>query len=214
MVAGILLISIGTFFTLHRNSVPFVVPPLEDEPEVAVAKREPLSQILPAYGIIMGSSPELQAKVAVETDDAPLIRVGERVWVRSSRFASERGKVVRFLGGAIPETGQGIAWISVPNPDGRDHSGEFVWVRIEAQAGKATLVVPASAIVTKEHKTWVVSPKKDEKGKQTFEPTEVEIGRANGEKTEILKGIEEGTEVLVSGAVGYLYPNFKSGAGD
>jgi multidrug efflux pump subunit AcrA (membrane-fusion protein) len=205
---------VGGIHYSRSHKQEFVVPPLEDEPEVAKAKRQPMSEILPAYGVVIGGGAELTAKVAIETDDAPKVRVGESVSVRSSAFPSRQGRVARFLGGAVPETGQGIAWIEFPNADGKDHAGDFVWVSIKTNPGKPTLVVPASAIVTKEEKTWVVVPKKGEKDKVTYLPVEIEIGRANGEETEVLKGLDEDTDVVVSGAVGYLYPDFKAGAGD
>jgi len=62
------------------------------------------------------------------------------------------------------------------------------------QSGEAVLVPTEAVIVTGKRSLVVV-----DRGQGRYEPVEVQIGREEGGRTEILKGIEAGTRVVASG---------------
>jgi Cu(I)/Ag(I) efflux system membrane fusion protein len=73
--------------------------------------------------------------------------------------------------------------------------GMFATVHISPRDSREAVLVPSEAvIVTGERKVVVV-----DRGEGRFEPVEIAIGREEGGRTEILKGIEPGTRVVASG---------------
>lgn len=204
--SSLLLIGAVVFF-IKRNHKTFEVQKLEDEAEVVKVKMEPFTELIPAYGVILRSSPDLEVEVAVDANDAKSLRVGLKAIVKANHFQKGTpGQVVRIIRGANAETGQSVVWIRAKNPDGKDHSGEFAWTRIEITSGEPVLVVPMEAILIKEGKPFVI--------KDDHKPIEVKLGRNNDESAEILEGLKEEDQVLSGGAVGYLYPDFKASSGD
>ena len=87
------------------------------------------------------------------------------------------------------------ARVELANPGARLKPGMFATVNISPPQAREAVLVPSEAvIVTGERKVVIV-----DRGEGRFDPVDVEIGREEGGKTEILKGIEAGTRVVASG---------------
>jgi Cu(I)/Ag(I) efflux system membrane fusion protein len=87
------------------------------------------------------------------------------------------------------------ARVELANPGARLKPGMFATVNISPPRARESVLVPSEAvIVTGQRKVVVV-----DRGEGRFDPVDVEIGREEGGKTEILNGIEAGTRVVASG---------------
>jgi membrane fusion protein, copper/silver efflux system len=85
------------------------------------------------------------------------------------------------------------ARIAIPNPDGRLRPGMYATVRLSTPAGSA-LTVPSTAVVHTGDRAIVFV----DHGGGRLMPHEVELGRAAGDYTEILTGVEPGQRVVTS----------------
>jgi Cu(I)/Ag(I) efflux system membrane fusion protein len=126
-----------------------------------------------------------------------LLRPGAPVEARVAAYAGEvfRGKV----GAILPEVDEATrsirARIELANPGGRLKPGMFVALDFRPEASRPALLVPSEAVIRTGERSVVVVADGDGK----FRPVEVEAGADSGGRTEILKGLEEGARVVVSG---------------
>lgn len=153
----------------------------------------------------------LQANVA-ETDLAR-IRVGApvRVGGAGDNQPSMTARVTSIAPAVDPAARTGIVEAVVPNRDGRFLPGRYVVMDISTGRSAAALSVPAEAIrwhtnpssgVISTQSTafvWVAEPLSGQEGQYTVRPAEVQVGLSNGARTEILAGLQEGQQVVVSG---------------
>ena len=87
------------------------------------------------------------------------------------------------------------ARVELANAGRRLKPGMFATVSISPRESREAVLVPSEAVIaTGERKVLVV-----DRGGGRFEPVDVEIGREEGGKTEVLKGIEPGNRVVASG---------------
>jgi Cu(I)/Ag(I) efflux system membrane fusion protein len=126
-----------------------------------------------------------------------LLRPGAPVEARVAAYAGEvfRGKV----GAILPEVDEATrsirARIELANPGGRLKPGMFVALDFRPEASRPALLVPSEAVIRTGERSVVVLADGDGK----FRPVEVEAGAESGGRTEILKGLQEGARVVVSG---------------
>lgn len=121
---------------------------------------------------------------------ASAIKFGTTAWIIKDQTQLE-GKVVQSYHSVDEESRTMAIRAEFDNSSDSFHSGEFVNISIKTGAGSSTLAVPNEAITILEGKN-VVFHLDGEK----FEPTEIEAGQSMGGWTEILSGIEVGSEIV------------------
>jgi len=209
--AALLLLAAAAAACSKRS---FEAPPLADEPRTVPARRGEVPLSAPVYGIVLARDGRTQLEVNVEAADAPRVREGDAcVAYLPPAKAATPCVVARVLRGASAETGSAIAWLE-PRGGPALAAGEFVFAMITTRVKKGALVVPAAAVLTKNGGTYVVRRTKDGRGGERYEPVEVTVGESAGGEVEISAGLTAGDEAVVQGGLGYLYPDFKAGAGD
>ncbi len=123
------------------------------------------------------------------------VGVGRLAEVTFPAYAGEtfKGRVDYIFPSLDPESRTARARITLSNPGLRLKEGMFANVRILGTGGMA-LVVPSEAVIETGRRKVVLVRRDD-----AFLPVEVVTGREAGEMTEIVRGIEPGAEVVVSG---------------
>lgn len=85
--------------------------------------------------------------------------------------------------------------IILPNPQLRLRPGMTAQVRLTQPSPAPVLVVPTEALIRTGQRTLVMRAESEGR----YQPVEVRIGQDNGSQTEVLQGLEEGQQVVVSG---------------
>jgi len=210
-------LSVCICFAACTKSKTFEVPELEDTALIEQVKKVQMSTLVPAYGIAMFEAKVFE--VNIESSDSQKVKLGQSALV----YLGGDGKptpahVTKLLKNASHETGQSIAWlasdghVSIP-------AGEFVFANIRVGQRSAVIVIPQKAIFIRDAKTWVLGSSTNESGKtEPAKPKitslEVEVGEQSEDQVEIKSGLKPGDQILTEGALGYLYPDFKSQAAD
>ena len=135
----------------------------------------------------------LRLRVAVPERDAPAVRVGQAVRVRLEGDAAEYPGRVARVSPAIQEQNRTLTVeAEVTNREGRLRPGSFARAEIVVDAGRPSVLVPASAITTFAglEKVFVV---KDDRAVEK----RVRTGRRAGDRVEILEGVAPGERVVV-----------------
>ena len=87
------------------------------------------------------------------------------------------------------------ARVELANPGGKLKPGMYATLAIAPSVSRETILVPSEAVIPTGRRTVIVV----DRGESKFEPVDVEVGRDQGGRTEILKGLEAGARVVVSG---------------
>jgi Cu(I)/Ag(I) efflux system membrane fusion protein len=87
------------------------------------------------------------------------------------------------------------ARVELANTGGKLKPGMYATLAIAPAASRESVLVPSEAVIPTGKRTVIVV----DRGEGRFEPVEVEAGREQGGRTEVLKGLEAGTRVVVSG---------------
>lgn len=128
------------------------------------------------------------AEVSVPAKDLALIRVGEKVSIRSSSFDDVATGTVSYVGALIGEdTRTAKARVVLSNPKLAWRPGLFVSVAVTSGETNAPVTVATSAVQTLEGKqvVFVEVP-------GGFKAVPVQVGRGDAQRTEIVKGLEAG----------------------
>jgi len=132
----------------------------------------------------------------VPETQAALIRPGIAVHGRAAAFPDTvfEGKVEALLPDVNSTTRTIKARIVLANPAGLLKPGMFT--RIEFSGSKRNgLMVPTEAVIYTGRRNVVLVADKDNK----FQPVDVQVGHDSGDLTEIVKGLQAGQRVVVSG---------------
>ena len=135
--------------------------------------------------------------VAVPESETGSIVVGQTVEARLPAFP---GTVLNGTVSAIlPETNVDSRTVRVrvelPNPDGRLRPGLTAQVRLNRSTEQSVLWVPSEALIRTGRRVLVMLA--EDAGR--YRPVEVQPGQENEGKTVVLKGLEEGQQVVSSG---------------
>jgi multidrug efflux pump subunit AcrA (membrane-fusion protein) len=84
--------------------------------------------------------------------------------------------------------------LEIPNPDLAIQPGSRYMVQLTTEAEEHVLTIPVLSIIREESKTYVFVL---EDG--VYRKKEVKLGRVNGDYQEVLEGVKEGDQVVVSG---------------
>jgi membrane fusion protein, copper/silver efflux system len=135
-------------------------------------------------------------EAAVPEAQAGLLQTGRAVEARFAAYPDQvfKGKIAAILPEANVETRTLRVRMEFPNPRQQLKVGMFAQVRIAVPAEDA-LTVPSEAVIRTGTRAvvFVTGPAGQ------FRPVEVEVGRERDGRIEVLRGIEEGQLVAVSG---------------
>ena len=128
---------------------------------------------------------------------ATQLRPGTRVEARARALPGTvfQGKVSAILPEVEAATRTVKARIELENPGQRLIPGMFATVNFTPAASAETLVVPTEAVIQTGTRSVVILAQ----GGGKFMPVDVEIGRESNGQTEILRGLELGQKIVVSG---------------
>ena len=134
--------------------------------------------------------------VAVPQAQAGQVRTGHTAEARFAAFPGETvtGRVIAILPGVDPTARALTVRIELPNRDGRIRPGLSAEVQI-AGATTTALTVPSEAVIRSSRRALVLVA--EDKGR--YRPIEVTLGRQANDRTEVLKGLAEGQQVVASG---------------
>jgi multidrug efflux pump subunit AcrA (membrane-fusion protein) len=173
--------------------------------------RSPISGIISDRPVYPGEMPaagsplisvvdisQIVARANIPVKEAAAIRVG-----RPARVAGPEGdiagKVTVVSPTVDPATTTIEVWVQVPNPGERLKPGGSARVSIIADTIQNTMVVPASALLNSDDggiKVMVVT--KD----SVAHERKVSVGVRQGDRFQILSGLQEGEQVVTSGGLG------------
>lgn len=133
---------------------------------------------------------------AVPEAQAGQLRVGQSATATLTAFPAEvfAGSVIAILPTAQADTRTLTVRIELANRGGRLRPGMFASVSLGGDA-KPALLVPSEAVIRTGARTLVMLASKDGR----YHPAEIRTGRESGGQTEILQGLTEGEQVVVSG---------------
>jgi Cu(I)/Ag(I) efflux system membrane fusion protein len=136
----------------------------------------------------------------VPETQAAVVKPGNPVQATVPALPGEvfKGRVAAVLPEVSMATRTLKARIELANPGQRLKPGMFATIELASASREAT-VVPTEALIRTGERTLVVIADSAQGGKQRFRSVEVETGAESGGQTEILKGIEPGIKVVVSG---------------
>lgn len=165
-------------------SVRFLYPGALVSPSVAIVRVFDVSRV--------------KTLVPVTEDVLPEVHVGlmSAVTVDSFPDRQYKGQITRISPFLDPETRTADIEIEIDNPTGELKPGMFARVSIEARQPKPSLAIPRSALLTRGNSQGVFLL--DDDLKTRFVP--ISVGRMQGDFVEVLDGLEEGTQVVTSGA--------------
>ncbi|MBX9871681.1 MAG: efflux RND transporter periplasmic adaptor subunit [Burkholderiaceae bacterium] len=136
------------------------------------------------------------AQINVPAKDLPLVRVGEKVTIRSTSFDQSATGTVAYVGSLIGEqTRTAQARVTVKNPKAIWRPGLFVNVELLASEASVPVTVASDAIQTMENKTIVFL-----RTPTGFIPQPVQVGRSDGKRVEIVKGLQPGAKYASTGS--------------
>jgi Cu(I)/Ag(I) efflux system membrane fusion protein len=133
----------------------------------------------------------------VYEQDLPSVQPGLPVEVELDAFPGERfkGEVSFIYPGLTPATRTAKVRVELDNPDGKLKADMFAAVLLFADMASAeVLAVPDSAVLDTGKAQAVLV----QRGEGRYEPREVKLGRRADGYAEILEGVSEGDQVVVS----------------
>jgi len=144
----------------------------------------------------------VRLQVNVAQADLYAVRIGQRMVARTLGAGGEpiAAPITDIFPARDPSTHTAVVEARVANPEGRLKLGEYLSVQLPLGAGVASVIsVPNVALLPRAGETSVFIVKRD--GARTVaQRVRVVTGRTSNTRTEILSGLREGDEVIVSGA--------------
>lgn len=140
---------------------------------------------------------ELEVEITLGEGEIGLVEEGAPAVVRVGSACEEGpfdATVVAVAAGSDPATGSFAVVVRWPNECGEKiKSGMSAEVTIEARNVEKQLIVPSSAIITEDNKTFV---KIAQDG--IVKQTQIEVGRRRGNKAVVTEGLTEGDLIILS----------------
>lgn len=133
---------------------------------------------------------------AVPEAQAGQVKVGQSARAELAAFPGEAftGKVTAILPTAQADSRTLTVRVELTNRGGRLKPGMFATVHLSGEAHPA-LFIPSEAVIRTGKRSLVMVA--GDGGR--FQPVEVQLGREDGDRTEILAGLGEGQKVVASG---------------
>ena len=135
--------------------------------------------------------------VDIAEPNAAAVREGTPITASVPAYPGEKfsGRIAAVLPEVNAATRTVRARVELANPGGRLKPGMFATVAIAPPQSREAVLVPTEAVIVTGQRSVVIV----DRGQGRYEPVDVAIGREEGGRTEILKGIEAGTRVVASG---------------
>ena len=133
----------------------------------------------------------------VRESDAGAVQVGSAVEARTAALPGKvfKGKVEYIYPRLETQTRTVRARLSFDNPGVQLKPGMFAEVSLFGRTREGTLLVPTEAVIRTGERSVVILAE----GEGRFRPANVKVGDDREGQTEILSGLKEGEEVVVSG---------------
>jgi Cu(I)/Ag(I) efflux system membrane fusion protein len=179
-------------------------------PEKAIAVLSPASGIVTDKMIVEGQNMEpgmvlykltdfsrVWVEGAIYQQDVPLVKIGQGGTVGLDYYPGERfeGKVTYIAPEMNMESKTLIVRLELANTaDIRIKPGMNATLTIHSAMNKTAIAVPEQSVIHSGLRTIVVVAK----GGGLFEPREIKIGQTAGGYTEVLQGVQEGEDIVVS----------------
>ncbi|MEK8034474.1 efflux RND transporter periplasmic adaptor subunit [Ideonella sp. DXS29W] len=136
------------------------------------------------------------AEIDVAAKDIGQFRVGDKVSVRSGASAQTVTGTVAYIGALLGEqTRAAKARITLANPQGAWRPGLFVTVERVAEGEPAAVTVSADAVQQVDNRATVFV-----RVPEGFAPQPVVLGRSDGQRVEVLRGLQPGTLHAAAGS--------------
>ncbi|MES2185005.1 MAG: efflux RND transporter periplasmic adaptor subunit [Pseudomonadota bacterium] len=136
------------------------------------------------------------AEISVSAGNLPLVRVGDSVSIRSSSFDQRATGKVSFVGSLLGEqTRTATARVTLANPALVWRPGLFVSVELVSSEADLPVTVSVDAVQTLDQKpvVFVQVP-------GGFQAQAVEVGRSDGRRVEIVRGLQPGARLAGAGS--------------
>ena len=128
------------------------------------------------------------AEMAIYPSDLGAVKLGQTATVHAAALNASAVGTIFYVGPLVGEQSRTArARVSLPNPGERWRPGLFVTIEVVQDEAEAAVTVPLDAIQTLRDWKVVFARFGD-----TFEARPVELGRSDGERIEILKGLAAG----------------------
>ncbi|WP_446809745.1 efflux RND transporter periplasmic adaptor subunit [Methylomonas sp. 2BW1-5-20] len=148
------------------------------------------------------------AEIVVSAKDLSVVRVGEPVTIRATAMDSVATGTVSYVGALIGEqTRTAKARVTLANPQLAWRPGLFINVELVSKQTDAAVAVASNAIQTIKDQPVVFM-----RVPGGFLAQPVEIGLSDNQATEIVKGLEAGTQYAVNGSYVLKSEQGKAGA--
>ena len=146
----------------------------------------------------------IRVNVGVLESEIQYLRTGSNASVQLPAFPGEKfvGKVISVNPIIDPDTKTCLATVEISNLGFRIKAGMFAYVKIDAQIYHNCLVVPRSAVLTRDNRTLVFIVRENDQGKTVAVWCYVDTGKENEDYIEITgsaMGLKEGELVITSG---------------
>lgn len=163
---------------------------------VIVAKHLTLGEAVKEDAVVFTVSDlsTVWADFVVAASDLPLVRVGEKVVIRSTSFEGQAEGKVSYVGALLGEqTRTATARVTLANPGMAWRPGLFVTVTVLGVASEVAVSVAADAVheIDGRPSVFVAIP-------GGFAARPVKVGRTDGQRTEILQGLSAGEPVAAA----------------
>ena len=147
-------------------------------------------------------------ELEIPRQDLARVKAGQAVVLHTDDGTeAARGVIASVSPLVSAETQSALARVVVPNPDGRWRPGGFVKGAVTVASSRAPVTVKASAVQTLYSFTVVFSRHGD-----LYQARPLELGRRNGDRVEVLKGLAAGETYVSEGSFLIKADIGKSGA--
>ncbi|RJG03517.1 efflux RND transporter periplasmic adaptor subunit [Noviherbaspirillum sedimenti] len=136
------------------------------------------------------------AEIAVPASNLNAVRVGGNVTIRATAFDARATGKIAYVGALLGEqTRVAKARVVLANPDLAWRPGLFVNVDIVSSQADAAVTVASDAVQTHEDKPVIFV-----RVPGGFRAQEITLGRSDGKRVEIVKGLQAGAEYAGTGS--------------
>jgi RND family efflux transporter MFP subunit len=142
----------------------------------------------------------LRLRMPVPEADVPSIQEGGEVQVRVQATGKTfTGKIIRFTRSLDTSTRTMLVEVDVPNPKLTLSPGMYAETVISLQQRDRVLTIPSQSVVQDGNQSYVLALDQANK----VQKKTVALGIQGSDRTEIVKGLSQGEQVIVSGQVNY-----------
>jgi RND family efflux transporter MFP subunit len=146
----------------------------------------------------------MRINVGVLESEIQHLKIGRTASIELPAYPSEKftGKIVTINPILNPENKTFRVCVELNNPNYKIKAGMFAYVKLDAQIYQDKLLVPRTAILTRDQRTLIFVIRKNEDGATLAKWSYVDTGLENEEYVEILKsnlGLDPGEQVITSG---------------